>query len=247
MAIDRALTWGIEPSVRAGLLREQAADWESMSHDPAQTGRRIIARQIKGVPVAIWWRWAQREITSLPAGTALALLAVAVATDGLATTAFPLEHRLVLIVIAVGLGMAALHLIQRPRRIDSAELRISFLLVGIGTAGSVMTFPTAADWVSQPDLMAPALDNIMKMSIATVGIGCAALFLATLLPRRRTFVVCGGGLVIAGTLAFAVTEIAWGVWAAPTNLLVSTVALFVAFGATLFAHMVFRLRKLEIT
>lgn len=248
LAVDRLLTWGMEPSVREAVLAEQAADWEAMSQDGDQSPtRRMLARQIKGIPMAIWWRLTRQEITAIPAAIALTIIASANLIE-VTIPDYPLDHRLSLMMASTGVLIASWHLLRNPRRIHVSRLRFPALLAGIGAMWSAFTFPTSQDWsVHDPaEMTAPVIDLVMQFGIFFIGAGCAALFAASFTGRRRQAALAGGGSIVAGAGVVAAAEVIWAIWAAPADLYVSAVALGVGFGLALLAHMVLRLRNLEI-
>lgn len=248
LSIDRVLTWGMDPSDRESTLAEQAADWEAMSRDEEESKpRRMLGRQLKGIPMAIWWRLTRGEITAIPAAIALAVIATANLAE-VTIPDYPLDHRLSLMMASTGVLLASWHLLRKPRQIIASRLRYPALLAGIGAMWSAFTFPTEQDWtVYDPVQMStPAIDMVMQIGIFFIGAGCALLFLASLVEQRRRAVLIGGAGIVTGAGIVAVAEIGWAIWAAPADLYVSAVALGVAFGLALLSHMFLRLRKLEI-
>jgi len=247
LILDRVLAWGMEPATREAMLAEQAADWDAMSRDPEQaTARRMISRQFRGVPSAIWWRLVRGETTTIPAGVALMLLSAVVTVDA-AMVGYPVTQRISELVGAFGLAAIAWHLMRLPRRIEIVRFRMAFLLVALGSVGSMLSFNGFEDPVNPNLAPGPVLGYSMELGIFLAGAGCVALLVASSVKRRRSVVLGGGMLVVAGTLILAAAEAVWGIWCSRTDMLVAITALLVAFGATLFSHMVFRLRKLEVT
>lgn len=249
LAIDRALTWGMDPDARESMLAEQAADWEAMSRDVGRTGRwRMITRQLRGIPPAIWWRLTRREITGIPAAAGMTVLVVAIMFE-MAIPGYPPDHRLNLSLVAAGLAIAVWRLIRRPRRIVAAEWRVAALLVGSGAIGSMLTFPSHDGWSSYDpvEMGAPIDDSIVWVGIAVFAVGCYSLVAASLVVRhRRRMVLAAGLLVIVGALIVATTEVVWGVWAAQIDLYATATWLVSALGTVVGAHMLYRLRNLEI-
>ncbi len=246
LAVDRLLTWGMEPAARQAVLAEQAADWEAMSQDGSDW--KMIARQLKGVPLAIWWRLAQRDITAIPAALALSVAALGTVLE-VAVPDYPVAHRLSLLLISVGLATAAGKLLRRPRRIVVAEWRVSALLVGVGATGSALTYPTQTDWsyYDAAQMSAPAIDLTMQIAAYVVAAGCAVLVAASMARRRRRTALVAGVLILAGALLLAGAQVVWGIRASPIDLYVTAATLAAAFGVVLFTHMVLRLRKLDIS
>jgi hypothetical protein len=237
----------MQPATREAMLAEQAADWDAMSRDPGQaTNRRMISRQFRGIPAAVWWRLARGETTTIPAGVAVILLTAAVIVDS-ATVGYPVAQRISEFVGAIGLAATAWYLMRQPRRIEIARFRPAFALVSIGSVGSMLTFDGSGDPVNPDVVTGPLLGYTMEFGIFLAGAGYVALFVASLVKRRRAVALVGGTLVVAGTLIVAATEVVWGVLCLRADIFVAIIAFLVAFGAALFSHMVFRLRKLEIT
>ena len=248
LSVDRALAWGMDPAAREQALAEQVADWEAMAQDAEFGGElRMMLRQLRGVPAAIWWRLVRREVTALPAAAALVLVMLGTAMEA-AVPDYPPGHRLSLLVGSAGVGYGAWVLTRSPRLLVSSQWRPVGFIVGVGAAGSAVTFPTLNDWMTyQPEQMhAPAIDLAMQIALMLVAAGCLGLIAASWQSNPRRLMLGGGVAIIAGTLLLAAAQFVWGVRVAPIDLYVTAVSLGTAFGALLFAHMVFRLRRLEI-
>lgn len=247
LAIDRLLTWGMEPQVRERILAEQTADWHAMAGDEGQSSSQMLARQVRGIPHALWWRLTRRDVTTIPAGLALVVLAAAVAL-GLAVPDYPWDHRIGLLLVSLGMVFNARYFLSQPRRIVVAELRLPSLLIGAGLIAAAATFPQPGDFAEYDpaDVTTPLIDLIMQIGLVTAGIGCLLIVAASFSERSRRLVLSGGALVVLGNIQVALTEVAWGLWVARTDLAVALVALGVAFGAGFFAHMMLRLRRIEI-
>ncbi len=240
LVIDRIVTWGMEPMARDAMLREQAADWEAMSRD--RPGWPMVARQLRGIPMAIWWRLSRGEVTALPAAAADAVLGLAVLIRGLAFSEFPTSHRVALVSAACGIALLVFQLVRSPRRIVAARLRLAATFAGAGAVAAAITLPAG-----DGRLHTPVIDNVIRLGVAVLGVGCLALVLASVVERPRQWVLLGGGLIVVGSIVVAATEAVWGVWASPMTLPVAAVSLLIALGAGLFAHMVLRLRHLKIS
>jgi hypothetical protein len=246
MAIDRLLAWGMDPATREAMLAEQTADWDAMSQDPDQAAtRRMMARQLRGIPSAIWWRLSRGETTTIPASVALMMLSVVVTIDTVMVGYTAIE-RISELVSALGLATVAWQLMRMPRRIEVARFRMALLLVAVGSVASMFAFNGFEDPVTDT-VLGTLLGYSLEMGMFLAGAGCVTLLVGSTVNRHRSVVLSGGSLVVIGTSIFAGADAVWGVWSLQTDTLVAVTTLLVALGATLFAQMVFRLRKLEIT
>ncbi len=240
--IDRLVTWGMEPVARDAMLTEQAADWEAMSRDYSRW--RMMARQLRGIPLAIWWRLTRGEVTALPAAGGMFAITLATVLAGTAFPEFPASHRQCLLLVSAGSALAGWHLTRHPREIIAASFRYVGLLGAVGAAGAASTLPRIGDW-SYP-VHSATIDGVMEIGIYLLAIGAGAMFVASLQRRPRTTVLVAGGSIVAGASTLAITEVAWSLVAVQVDVLLGLGVLPIAFGAGLLAHMILRLRHLEI-
>jgi hypothetical protein len=249
LAIDRVLTWGMEASDRESVLAEQAADWEAMSRDTSPIQRlRLIGRQLRGIPAAIWWRLTRTEITGLPVAGAMGVISLGLALE-VAIPGYPLDHRLSLLLVAGGLAAASWRLIRQPRHIVIKEWRLIAIVLACGAAGTFLTFPSDDSWSAyDPEMALPIVDLLVGVASVALVVGFLALFAASFVEgRRRQTAMVAGILMMAGALLHATAQVLNGIWVSPIDLYATAVWFGSGLGLVLGAHMILRLRHLEIT
>jgi hypothetical protein len=248
LAIDRMLTFGMDPDLRESMLAEQAADWEAMFEDERYGGGwRVAVRQLKGIPLALWWRLTRREVTGIPLAIGMTILAVATLFET-SIPGYPLDHRLALMVLSLALAAGVWPLMRRPRQIVVTEWRPFAVLLGLAAVSAILTLPISDGWsrFDPEQTVLPACGLIGRIGMGIAVVGCVILFLASFTEKRRAGALVSGALIVVGALLVAATEIVWAVWMAPLDMSVTFIFLGMGFGTVLGAHMLFRLRNLEI-
>jgi hypothetical protein len=242
----RLLTWGLEPELRTELVIEGTNDWELMYRDYGP--RRVVSRALRGIPSAVLTRMDDNNMTALPAALVLTIMAVAAAGAGLLAHTYPADVRHPILISALGLGLGGITLVHSPRRIVLSKLRLAALVLAIGTVGVAFNMPTEADWQYDiPMVDTPFADFLMVVGFLAIAGGCGLIILASVRRTgRRRLAGLGGSAALAGILSFGIGQIIWGFAAVPVDLAITACALGVGLGSCSLAHVLPRLRHLDV-
>lgn len=245
-ALTRLLTWGLEPELRPGVLMESANDWELMYRDYGSL--RVIARALRGIPAAVLGRMEDHDMTAIPAALVFAIMSAAATGAGLLAHTYPADIRRPTLLAALGLGLGGMALVRSPRRIVLKRLRLPALALGLGALGVAFNMPTEADWqYDVPYVDEGIADHLMVLGIFIASAGCLLIVLASLSKRGgRRLAGIGGASALAGIVLFGAGQIIWGFIAIPIDLAVTATALGAGLAACSLAHVLPRLRHLEV-
>ena len=243
--INHVLSWGMAQAERRTFLAEALDDWEEMHRDRGSLG--VLARAIRGIPAGIWARLDENDITALPAALAIAALGIGGIAAGLLDGTYPFDLRRYVLLSAVGTLLLGTTLMRDPRRIVLRKYRVASLMLAAGFVGMAANMPTWEEWqYDTPFVDTVVADRLIGAGFVAVGVGFAAVFVASLLSHRRQIVLTAGWGIMIGTILFALGQIAWGVVAVNTDPKITVVSIAVALASLSFAHVMPRLRKLEI-
>lgn len=243
--LSRVLTWGMTEVARSRILLEMDADWELMrSERPA---RCVLARALRGIPAAILGRMHDHATTGLPTAFALTVMSMAALYAGLIDHAYPPHLRVFITFLAIGAGGAGVVLLRSPLHLRMNWLRLPTGAAAIGLLGIAMNMPTEREWPYDTPFVDTVLgDVLMVTGFVIAGVACLLILAATFLraPRSMLAVAAMGGL--AGLVSFATGLIVWGFVATRVDLALTASAIVVGLGGLSLAHVLPRLRHLEI-
>ena len=243
--LTRLLTWGMEPQQRERALCETDDDWGAMYNDFGSA--RVLGRALRGIPAAILARMNDQDLTAVPASLGLTVMATAGAGAALLGRTYPADVRRWVLIGTIGLALSALALIRTPRRVVLHSLRWPTLAIAAGSLGVALNMPGQSDWMyDYPYVDTRISDWLTVAGFVLVAIGCLVVAAASYLPRRRLTAGIGAAGVCAGILVFGLGQVLWGLIAAPIDLAVTATALGIGLGAWALAHVLPRLRHLEI-
>jgi len=245
--LTRLVTWGIEPRRRNEFLSESDTDWDLMHRDLGS--RRVLARALRGIPAAVLGRMNDRDSTAVPTALALSVMAVAGTGAGLMAHTYPVDVRLWTLLGSIGLAGGGVVFLRSPRQIRLEWLRWPVAILAIAVIGIARTMPTEADWPYDYPFVDTALGDVLMMTgFITVAAGCVLIVTASAAPwRRRRLALLGGTISCVGIVLFGTGQIIWGLMAAQVDIEVTIAALGVGLGSYALAHVLPRLRHLEIT
>lgn len=244
-SLNRLLTWGMRTEERNPLLSEGLADWEAMAE--TRGWRQITWRAIRGVPSAIWARLSTRDITSMPAGLALAIVGLGGVAAGLQSSAYPSGFRSFVIMTSSGLMLVGMNFVRDPRRIILPNYRAALALAAAGFVGLAVSLPTAAEWpYDGPVLENAIMDRAMQVSFLMIALGLLLLFGASFRRGRSRIVSLAGMVLVTGVAILGVTQISWAFGMTPIDLTTALASVVIGLGALSFVHVLPRLRHLEI-
>lgn len=244
-SINRMLSWGMTQADRSTFLAEALADWEEMYRDRGSLG--VLERAVRGIPAGIWARLDQNDTTALPAAMAIAAVGVGGIGAGLLDGTYSFDIRRFVLVSAIGTLLLGATLMRYPRRIVLRKYRVASLMLATGFIGMAANMPTSDEWqYDTPFVDTVVADRLIAAGFIAVGVGFAAVFIASLITHRRPVAVVAGWGIMIGTILFSFGQISWGLSAVGTDLKITVVSIVVALGSLSFAHVMPRLRKLEI-
>ena len=202
---NRVLTWGLPDTERREMLAELLADWEAMHLD--RGSRPVVIRFIRGIPVQLWDRLVNRDITAIPA----AIAAGSVRLGGLVASSpamqYPVDHRLTIALSALGIILLSWVMAIDPRRLNADLYRWPSAVAVVGLVGMALTMPVPDDWTYEaPFVSTPQLDMLMQFSMALTAVGLALVAVFGGLSRKRF--LFAGALIVTGLVLFGLTEIA---------------------------------------
>jgi hypothetical protein len=230
---------------RRHLLSETLADWEAMSHD--QRSGRILWRAIKGIPAAIWVRLDRPSVSAMPAGVALSMVGIGGIASGLWGSPYPAPFRQFVVLACFGLLLVGINFVRDPRRVVLARYRLAATCVVVAFSGLAFNLPTAAQWPYE----GPVLEHIvmyraLQVSFATISSAFFLLLVASFHRAAPRLVSAAGSALVLGAAILGITQVAWGVTMAPVDLAMTTASTVIGLGALSFAHVLPRLRHLEV-
>lgn len=186
-------------------------------------------------------------MTALPAALVFTIMAAASTGAGLLAHTYPADVRHPILLGALGLGLGGIVLLRNPRRIVLKKLRAPALLLCLGALGIALNMPTEADWqYSVPMVDTPFADFLMVMGFTAFAGGAFLLLLASMVRRGRRLAGLAGAAALFGIVSFGTGQIIWGFVAVRIDLAVTATTFGVGFGAYSLAHVLPRLRHLEI-
>ncbi len=237
-------TWGLPATERADRLAEADADWEAMQ---AELGSfHVLGRALRGTPAWIWDRLTARDTTTLPAAAALALVAVGGLTAGLHPVAYPVRMRILVGLTAGGLLLSSLVLLMNPRRLVLRRFGLPALASSIGFVGLAFDLPPNELWqYSRPVLDHWTVNGLVQTSLLVLGVGFA-ISAVNAVARSRRLLVASGTVIVLGLTLFASSQIIWGVWVTSVDFWLATASIMMGLAALSWAHVMPRLRHLEL-
>ncbi len=245
--LTRLLSWGMEPQRRAVYISECDNDWDLMSREFGS--HRVLGRAVRGIPTAIIGRMDDHDLTAIPASLVLVVIALATGGMALMDRTYPLDVRRWIVVSAISLAIGSAVFLSNPRHIDLHRLRWPALALGIGVIGIAVNMPTASDWPYDYPYMDPTLsDTITVGGFVAIAIGCLLITLASVaIAHGRRLALGGGTVAVTGIALFGTGQIVWGIMAAPVDLTITITAIGAGLGSYALAHVLPRLRHLDIT
>lgn len=245
VALSHLLTWGQEETQRSAHLLESEDDWQSMYADLG--GPPVVLRALRGIPATFIVRMHRHEPTAVPVGLVLTMVALSGTGASLLARTYPADVRFFALVTALGLGLVALVFLREPRRLAVPRFRLPAALTTVGTFGMAATMPSPSDWTYQvPVLEDPQGDALMLAGFITVGV--TSLLVATTPTRfvgKRWMLVVGTGAFV-GLILFGSGQVVWGVKAVVVDPAITATSLGVGLGNLSLAHLMLRLRNLEL-
>jgi hypothetical protein len=230
---------------RSRLLSETLADWDAMHR--AEGSARVIRRAIRGIPAAMWARLDEGDTTALPVAVAVSLIGITGIAVGLLERTYPLDLRRFILVTALGTLLLGAAMMRDPRQLVLRRYRLPATMLVAGFFGMAANMPSPQEWqYDAPYVETILIDRITATGFAAVGIGFAAIVVASFLSRGRLVTLIGGASVMAGTAAFGCAQIGWGFAAVTTDLAITATSIAVGLSALSFIHVVPRLRKLQM-
>ncbi len=168
--------------------------------------------------------------------------------NGLQAFTYPFPFRQFVILTSLGLLLVGINLISNPRRLIVNRFRVAGIVVSSGFVGLTASYPTAADWRYEA-AMPPSYptDYAMQASFIIIAAAFVLIVAASFFPPRRRLVAAAGILLMVGVSTFAVTQLLWGIWAAPADLAMTAAAVLVGLAALSFVHVLPRVRHLDVT
>ena len=243
--MNRVLSWGMEPRQRDSFLAEGLADWDDMQHTEGTA--RVVLRALRGIPAGIWARLDEGDTTALPVSVAISLVGLAGTAAGLLERTDPMDMRRFVLLSAVGTFLLGALMMREPRRIVLRTYRLPGTLLAAGFLGMAANMPEPDQWPYETQVLETALiDLAMATGFAAVGIGFAAIVIASLIHEPRPLAFKGGVAVVVGTGIFGCAQIAWGIAAVTIDAAITVTSVGVGLAALSFIHVVPRLRKLQI-
>lgn len=242
---SRLTSWGMPSHERNSYLAETLADWSEMQADRGSVS--VFFRAIKGIPAGIWARFDEHDTTALPASLAIAFVGICGLVAGLLEAAYPVHMRRFVLLAALGTFLLGANLLRDPRRLILRRYRIPGLMLATGFGGMAANMPTQADWpYDAPFVDTPLADLGIVVGFVLVGLGFAAMVLASFAKRPQRLTMVAAITVMAGTALFATAQIAWGVVAVAIDPAITVTSVGIGLAALSFLHVVPRLRHLEI-
>lgn len=243
--LDRLMTWGMAPALRNARLNESLADWEAMYSDRGSLA--TMTRALRGVPAGIWVRLDAHGVTTIPAGVAIAALGLGGMVAGGIGSAYPTPLRISIVIAGIGSLLVAIRLITHPRQLVVRHLVAPLLTMAAGFVGMALYIPSPDRWSDQrPAAESPLLDSAMTIAFLTVGAGLVLLALVPATTDKHRLARVAGTTVALGLTSFAITQIIWGLTVAPQDLAITVPSIGAGLAAGSAAHVVPRLRHLEI-
>jgi hypothetical protein len=188
------------------------------------------------------------DLTAVPTSLVLVLISVATGGMGLMDHTYPADVRRWIVLSALSLTVGSIIFMRTPRCIDVRRLRWPVLALAVGVLGIAANMPTATDWPYDYPYMNPRLsDGLTVGGFVAVALGCLVFALAsTTVAGRRKMVLGGGAIAVTGIVVFGTGQIVWGVVAAPVDLTITITAIGAGLGSYALAHVLPRLRHLEM-
>jgi uncharacterized membrane protein len=188
------------------------------------------------------------ELTAVPTSLFLVLISLATGGMGIMDRAYPWDVRRWIVLSAMSLAVGSVMFMRTPRCIDVRRLRWPAVALAIGVLGIAVNMPTATDWPYDYPYMNPTLsDGLTVSGFVTIALGCLVFaFASTTTVGRRRVVLSGGAIAVAGIVLFGTGQIVWGVQAAPVDLTITITAVGAGLGSYALAHVLPRLRHLEM-
>ena len=144
--VDRALTWGLEPSERAETLRERESDRFELVADPDASMASVVARSVASSLSDIWYRFVGSETSALPLAVVFAIVGVGALADAF-TSDIPPMHAFLNVVTGIGyLALAAAGL-RQPRKLQRAWLLPGLGLASFGTMAGAIVMPVTPELI----------------------------------------------------------------------------------------------------
>jgi len=242
--LSRVQTWGLPVDRRASLLREALADWEAMAGD--RTPAEVLWRALRGIPAAIWGRLDEHDTTALPAGVALTALGFGGLLAGGVDTAYPASLRASIVLSGIGALIFGLTLLFDPRRLR-ARNSIGAGIMAVGFAGMAWSIPTDDGWArGKLPQESEWLDLGLAVSFFAVGGGLFLVAIALTWRRFPTLISLATTVAMVGLISFSVFELVWALFVAPYDPAITYPTLAASLAAASAAHVIPRIRHLEI-
>ncbi len=239
------MTWGMAPALREAELNENLADWEAMYTDHGSLA--TMTRALRGVPAGVWARLDAHDVTTVPAGLAIGALGLGGIVAGGIGSAYPTPLRISIVIAGIGSLVVAMRLITHPRQLVVRHLVVPLLTTAVGFVGMALYIPGPDRWSNQrPAAESPLLDSAMTLAFLTVGAGLVLLALMPATTDKQRLARVAGTTVALGLTSFAITQIIWGLTVVPQDLAIAVPSIGAGLAAGSAAHVVPRLRHLEI-
>jgi len=235
--LDRALTWGIEPTEREEILSERESDRYEHVADPDASMVSVMARSAWSSVGDVWYRFIGTEASALPLAIVFAIVGIGAIADAFTSG---ISQTVAAFNVLTGVGYIALAAagLRQPRKLQRAWLLPGLVLASIGTMAGAILMPVASD--------AGPFGWFAKAGLAGVATGLAIVAVALLFPRsNRVWLVRGGTIIWGSALFMAVGAVGWTIVDAP---IYSTrwSSLMVAVACVLGAAVIARLRNIEV-
>ena len=236
--IDRALTLGLEPEERAGLIQERGADRADHFADLDASVWAVAARTARSAVADIGYLILGGEATAIPVAVMFAIIGFGAFWQA-STSEFSLFNRVFDGTLGVGLIAIAAAGLRCPRAIYRPWLLPAAVIAAIGTLGGTITIPIVAG--------TEIYDLANKGALAIVTVGFVLVALAVVPSTvNRTWLIRGGAVLWIAALGNAVAQVGWAVVDAGMQTSRGA-SVMVAVGCVVGAALLGRLRNVPVT
>ena len=242
-AITKGFAWGLPDVERQSVLAESLADWEAMRTD--RPAGAVVARAVQGIPASVLYRLDARRTTALPAGAALTMLSLAAVAGAYFDSAYHAPLRISLVALALGVLMVGYRFVRSPLALAIERFRLAAAMIGLGSIGMALNLPTADRWIYEsPVIDNPAFDKTIAATL--IAFGLALLLFAAVIGSRpsQRAVATIGWLAMGAMVAFALTQLVWGIVVSPVDVAMAGPSLIGGLAILSLAHVIPRLRHL---
>ncbi len=243
--LNRPFTWGLDEEDRRVAETDAATYFEAMAADVGPVRTTIAA--IRSMPGWLWDRLSAGRVTTLPAATGLALLAVTSCYVVVLPNGFTSTIRILFAINSLGLFLATAALIRRPRRLVIRDFSLPALLIGIAVIGIALVTRDEAAWSSFPHPpVGSGADLMFRVGLGVLGIGCLIAAVNGFVFNDRRLALSALASATVGFALFGSGIIFWAIGDAPDQWGFATSAAIAGLAALSAVHVLPRLRHLEI-